>query len=30
MLILDTNALVWLTADDRRLGDNARRAIDEA
>ena len=30
MLILDTNALVWLTADDRRLGDDARRAIDEA
>ena len=30
MLILDTNALVWLTIDDRRLGDNARRAIDAA
>ena len=30
MLILDTNALVWLTNDDRRLGDDARRAIDEA
>ena len=30
MLILDTNALVWLTTDDRRLGDAARRAIDDA
>ncbi len=30
MLILDTHALVWLTNDDRRLGDDARRAIDEA
>lgn len=30
MLILDTQALVWSVADDGKLGDTARRAIDDA
>lgn len=30
MLLLDTNALLWLILGDRRLGTRAHRAIDEA
>lgn len=30
VLILDTQALVWSVADDGKLGDTARRAIDDA
>lgn len=30
MIVLDTNALIWLFFDDGKLGRTARRAIDEA
>ena len=29
-MILDTNALVWITNDDRRLGSHARQVIERA
>src|SRR4051794_21938016 len=30
MILLDTNVLLWRTQDDRRLSNQARRAIDQA